>query len=83
MKNKLLLLTFSILVFFYFPYISIGQPPPIILHNQRELFIDNYLVEKLNNIDTRLAIPVSAGAALQFNEPVSYTHLTLPTNREV
>lgn len=69
MKNKFLRLTFSVLLFFHLPCICIAQPPPIILHNQRELFIDNYLVEELNNIDTRLAIPVSAGAALQFNEP--------------
>lgn len=54
---------------FYAPKIIIAQQQPIILHNQRELFIDNYLIEKISNIDIRLATPVSGGIALKFNEP--------------
>jgi hypothetical protein len=55
--------------------ISLGNPlwvaarqKPIILHNQRELFADNYLLENLDKFETRLGVPVSGGVALKFNE---------------
>lgn len=67
MIRKFLLHIFTAL--FYFPFKTYTQQAPIVLHNQRELFIDNYLIDKLSNIDTRLATPVSGGTALQFNEP--------------
>ncbi|MEJ7826748.1 MAG: hypothetical protein WKF91_01080 [Segetibacter sp.] len=68
MINKVLFFVVTALVLSYFPSATKGQQQSIVLHNQRELFIDNYLIEKLNNIDTRLATPVCGGTALKFNE---------------
>lgn len=47
----------------------LSQTKPIILHNQRELFVDDFLVDKLNKMDFRLATPVSGGKALEFTKP--------------
>lgn len=49
--------------------ISSAQNKPVTLHNQRELFIDNHLIDKLHKMETRLATPVSGGVALEFNAP--------------
>lgn len=49
--------------------ISYGQNTPYIIQDRRELFVDDFLVEKLHNIDFRAGIPVSGGIALRFNEP--------------
>lgn len=65
---KIKLLAVIILSFFCNPYLSFGQDAPVI-QNQRELFIDNYLIEKLDNIDARLGTPVSGGVALKFDKP--------------
>ena len=67
MLNKIFLLAF--ITFVFSVSAMYAQQQSIILHNQRELFIDDYLIEKLNNIDTRLAIPVFGGTAYKFDEP--------------
>lgn len=41
----------------------------VLLKNQRELFVDNFLIDKLDNIENRLAVPVSAGTAIRFDKP--------------
>jgi hypothetical protein len=51
------------------PLWSTAQQKPIMLHNQRELFADDYLLEKLDKIEIRQGVPVSGGVALKFNEP--------------
>ena len=51
------------------PFFSLGQSSAIVLQNQRELFIDDYLIAKLEKVETRLATPISGGTALKFDEP--------------
>ena len=95
------------------------------LGNRRELFVDEYLIERMENVQLRLHKPVPRNVAIEHDAPwegntsgyhtifkdgqlfrayyrgshyeanapynpvvcyaetVSYTHLTLPTNREV
>ena len=57
-----------------------------------ELFVDDWLFEETHNITLRLHQPVPMETLVDFDQPgettqstvaVSYTHLTLPTNREV
>lgn len=47
--------------------ISFAKGQPVILKNQRELFVDNYLVESLKNMENRLSTPQSGGVALKFD----------------
>lgn len=42
---------------------------PIVLQDQRELFVDDYLVESLDRIEFRLGTPASGGKALVFDQP--------------
>jgi len=42
---------------------------PIILKEQRELFVDSYLTDLFNHAEIKLAIPVSGGVAVRLNEP--------------
>lgn len=53
----------------YQPLASFGQANPIVLENQRELFVDDFLIGKLSKMNFRLATPVSGGKALEFSEP--------------
>lgn len=41
----------------------------IVLQNQRELFIDHYLIDQMKNVQIKIGIPVSAGPAVVFDEP--------------
>lgn len=50
-------------------FVGFAQNQPIILRNQRELFVDDYLIDTRSNLELRLGTPVSAGKALQFTEP--------------
>lgn len=42
---------------------------PLVLKNQRELFVDDVILDKLNNLELRLGTPVSAGKAIDLDEP--------------
>ncbi len=42
---------------------------PILLQNQRELFVDDYLLDTLFKVKNGLMTPVSAGAVLKFDKP--------------
>lgn len=42
---------------------------PLQLGNNRELFVDRYLIEKLNNITQELHTPVNEGTVLKFDNP--------------
>ncbi|RRB04720.1 hypothetical protein [Larkinella rosea] len=64
-RIRLLVLIGSLLASFA----SFAQNPPITLRNQRELFVDDYLIDTLINLDWRLGTPVSAGKALPFDAP--------------
>lgn len=50
------------------PLLGFAQQTPV-LQNQRELFVDNYLLDEMVNTETRLSIPVSGGVALKFDKP--------------
>ena len=50
------------------PNLANGQSA-ITLQNQRELFVDNYLLDTIHKIENRLATPVSAGSVIKFDEP--------------
>jgi hypothetical protein len=47
---------------------AVAQDKALIINNQRELFIDDHIIERLEKVETRLAVPVSGGVALKFNE---------------
>ncbi len=66
MKKILAQLFIYIALFFLIPVFSEGQQP-VLLSNTRELFIDNYIMEKFDKMDVRLGMPVSGGVALRFN----------------
>lgn len=51
------------------PLLSSAQQKAIVLQNQRELFVDNYLLDKLQHVENRLSTPVSGGLALDFDKP--------------
>ncbi len=46
-----------------------GQEGPVVIQNQRELFVDNYLNLKLENIENRLATPIAASGGIKFDKP--------------
>ena len=50
-----------------FPLLALCQKA-IVLQNQRELFADNYLLDKLYNVESRLGTPVSAGSVIKFDK---------------
>ncbi|WP_018628412.1 hypothetical protein [Niabella aurantiaca] len=41
--------------------------PQIVLKQQRELFADNYLVDKMAGVENRLGVPVAAETAIKFD----------------
>lgn len=41
----------------------------LVIENRRELFIDDYIVDKLNGVSFRLGQPVSAGSVMTFTAP--------------
>ncbi len=63
-KKLLSIFIFALLT----PVLAIAQSP-ITLQNQRELFVDNYLLDTLHKVDNRLINPVSAGAVIKFDKP--------------
>ncbi|MCE5348116.1 MAG: hypothetical protein LLG13_17770 [Bacteroidales bacterium] len=69
MKKTSIIIVLIILSVIGNNFLCFGQKLPIIIQDKRELFIDDFLIEKLNNLDMRLGTPVSAGVALKFNEP--------------
>jgi hypothetical protein len=54
---------------FLFPVAAFCQQQPILLHNRRELFVDDFLLDKQDNTCLRLGTPVSAGKCIEYNEP--------------
>ena len=42
---------------------------PISLGSRRELFVDHFLIEKLEGVSLQLQHPQSAGVALKFDQP--------------
>jgi hypothetical protein len=45
------------------------QPPAIDIGSRRELFVDRFLVDRMDGAELRLAQPVDAGTALEFDRP--------------
>ena len=66
--SKLLFFALPALMITFGPGRASGQDSSIVLHNQRELFIDNFLLDSLIDLDVRLATPVPAGAVMEFPE---------------
>lgn len=46
-----------------------GQDTPVVIQNQRELFVDSYLGLQLKNIEHRLATPIVANGGMTFDKP--------------
>lgn len=64
-RKSRLLLTLSVLVTH-----SLSQAQtPLDLGNRREIFVDNYLIDRLDNVNLRLHPPHNEGAVLQFDKP--------------
>lgn len=51
------------------PVAALAQDKPIVIQNQRELFVDDYLVEKLDKMEARLGVPASGGKAIVLDKP--------------
>lgn len=67
---------FRLLVVLVLPAWVSAQEQVVTLENQRELFVDDYLVEEFNNMEARLGTPVSGGVALKFDKPWEGTGAT-------
>lgn len=65
MALKKSILIFSIL----FISVTCFSQEPVVLQNKRELFTDNFILEKLDNVDIRMGIPAPAGIAFKFDKP--------------
>ncbi len=46
-----------------------GATPPLELGTRRELFVDRYLIDRLDGVELRLHHPTPAGVALRFDQP--------------
>lgn len=55
------------------------KPAPLAIGSNRELFVDRYLVEKLDGAEFRLHHPHPAGVAIQFDEPWEGAFVGYPT----
>lgn len=67
MKNQhLLKLVISLLCT---GYIAAGADAPIHLHDQREFFVDDYLVSSTHGLEYRLGAPMAAGDVIVFDAP--------------
>jgi len=62
----------SILVFVYLCLPAVAQesvPQPLDLGSKRELFVDHYLIDKLDNLSLRLHEPVLRDVCFKFDQP--------------
>ncbi|RQP10236.1 MAG: hypothetical protein EAS52_23030, partial [Parapedobacter sp.] len=64
----------SIIVLLYMVFLSSFQliaqsDQPVQIGNRRELFVDRYLLDKMNNVSQRMHHPVNEGAVLNFDKP--------------
>lgn len=50
-------------------FVSYSQQEIPVIRNQRELFVDNDLIDDLTNVELRLQTPISGGKALIFDKP--------------
>lgn len=46
-----------------------GEPKPLEIGSQRELFVDDYLIDKMKGAELRLHHPVDEGVVLKFDNP--------------
>lgn len=64
-KYNLLLLAVILLQGFA----AYAQQKPLLMQNRRELFIDDAIIETMQNVENRLCMPVSGGVAVKFDRP--------------
>ncbi|MCT1530131.1 hypothetical protein M3B46_03955 [Sphingobacterium daejeonense] len=72
MKKRHLLTVFSLLFLSVLSYsfkIFEKDKDGIVMKNRRELFIDDYLLEKLENLNQRLVLPRATGEIIKFDKP--------------
>jgi len=60
---------FGFSLFAFAASILVRADEPVILKNRRELFVDDFMVQKTNGVDYRLGVPQPAGTALKFDQP--------------
>lgn len=58
----------AVLLIYLFSFSLSINAQPILLQNQRELFVDSYLTDRFEKAIIQLATPVSGGIALKLNE---------------
>jgi hypothetical protein len=49
--------------------IAVTAAEPIAFKNRRELFVDDFLVEEVSHLESRLGTPLPAGTALKLDQP--------------
>lgn len=53
-----------------FPFLSFGQDESAIeLSNRREIFVDQFLIDRLEGVEMKLHTPVDEGSVLKFDNP--------------
>ena len=57
-----------VLFFFFSPFILVAQTP-CALNEKRELFVDNYFIDKLTNVVIKLHTPIDEGIVFNFDNP--------------
>lgn len=69
MDKKLNLILFFLLLISGLPFVHAQQEGVISLGNNRELFVDQYLIQKMDGVKQQLHHPENEGKILAFNEP--------------
>ncbi len=61
-------LTICIITCMFIPFFLVGQTS-IELSNKREIFVDNYLIDKFQGIEIKIHTPIDQGPVLYFDKP--------------
>lgn len=69
MKLKRIILTVGLCIVLCNSDLFAQTAKPLKIGDNRELFVDQYLIEKLNNITQELHTPVNEGTVLKFDNP--------------
>lgn len=60
---------FGVLLFVVAASVLSGAEEPIMMKNRRELFVDDFIVQRSSGVEYRLGVPHPAGTALRFDQP--------------
>jgi len=67
--KQLMLALFILAGYLEVPLLQAEETKPLEIGNQRELFVDDYLIDRLKGTELRLHHPVDEGIVLKFDKP--------------